>query len=300
MVSTSAGQVKAMLVHGRLHGLIEPLPLACAAAAAGGDSRTRPLQPTMTAWVAGFLRAMQGVPALELPAISQQLLRTLGLVPEMFAYRMAALQIDCFVLFEGPPLLRWVLAHGGGYRVYLHLLSVAEAQADGSALARVTPAALAQRAVISRGTVRNLMASAAGLGWQADGRGGWRASAQALDTARHWVTPELAWMHGLVCAAWEALRRHPRAAQHAAPGGVGISKPVGKARPGRSTAALPPARERHEPVHALGTGHRVAVEHLRRVGALQQLLHRQLHLLARQRARDRADLEDLLGHGLLP
>lgn len=55
-----------------------------------------------------------------------------------------------------------MLAHGGGYRVYLHLLSVAEAQADGSALARVTPAALAQRAVISRGTVRNLMASAAG------------------------------------------------------------------------------------------------------------------------------------------
>jgi len=218
VVSTSAGQVKAMLVHGRLHGLIEPLPLACAAAAAGGDSRTRPLQPTMTAWVAGFLRAMQGVPALELPAISQQLLRTLGLVPEMFAYRMAALQIDCFVLFEGPPLLRWVLAHGGGYRVYLHLLSVAEAQADGSALARVTPAALAQRAVISRGTVRNLMASAAGQGWQAEGRGGWCASAQALDTARHWVTPELVWMHGLVCAAWEALRRHPRAAQHAAPG----------------------------------------------------------------------------------
>ena len=51
-----------------------------------------------------------------------------------------------------------------------------------------------------------------------------------------------------------------------------------------------------EPVHAFGIGHRVALEHAVGGGAHQQLLHRQLHLLARQGARHRAHLEHLVGH----
>jgi hypothetical protein len=206
VLNTSAGQVKSMLAHARLSGFLQPQP-------GPADARLRPLQPSpllrqvMSDWVAGFLRAMADVPGLTLPVPPTELLATPGLVAEMFSYRLSAVGQDRFALYEGQPPLRWVLAHDGGYRVYLQLLSVARPQADGSALAPLSAAALARRAGVSRGTVRNLMADAAHQGWQAaigaEGAG-WHASADAVAVARHWVALELVWMHGLLLAAWTA------------------------------------------------------------------------------------------------
>ena len=64
----------------------------------------------------------------------------------------------------------------------------------------------------------------------------------------------------------------------------------------RRGAGRTPRGELDEPVDAGRVRHRVAVDHLRRRLALQQLLHRQLHLLAGQRARDRRHLEDVVRH----
>lgn len=202
----SAGQVKAMLAHARLHELVCPAPM-------GGDRRQHPLQPTerlhrtMRQWVGGFLRAMTGIDELRLPDHADALLDRPGLVPEMFAYRLAAMQHDRFVLFECQPMLRWVLAHDGGYRVFLNLVRVAEPMPGGGAIVRLSAGELAHRGSVSRGTVRNLMADAAAQDWletPAPAPVGWRLSARGMAVARHWVALELVWMHGLVCAAWDA------------------------------------------------------------------------------------------------
>ncbi len=204
--TASAGQVKAMLAHARLHGLIEPLP-------GRGDGRVRPLQPTrlllgtMQHWVGGFLRAMAGIDELALPASAAVLFGQPCLVPEVFSYRVAAMQYDRFVLSERQPMLSWVLAHDGGYSVFLHMLREAEPLGDGSALVPLTAGELARRAGVSRGTVRNLLDDAAVLGWM-DSRqfaAGWRLADEAMAVARHWVALELVWMHGLVRAAWATV-----------------------------------------------------------------------------------------------
>jgi hypothetical protein len=216
-VAVGDGQVKAMLAHARLHGFLEPMATSNGVR---GDARTRPLQPTallqstMHAWVMGFLRPMECLPELALPDTPQNLLAVPGVVPEMFSYRMAALKEDRFVLFEGLPGLRWVLAHDHGYRLFLNLVRESRPQPDGSAVLKLSAAALARASGVPRGTVRNLLQDAASQDWF-DGApsapGAWRIRAPAWALARHWLARELLWMHGLVCAA------HSRCASLAPP-----------------------------------------------------------------------------------
>jgi hypothetical protein len=207
-VSVSPGQVKAMLAHARLHGLLQPV---AAHATLRADSRVRPLQPTpvlertMQAWVAGFLRAIEPVPTLPLPlpAPAPTMLRTPGVVAEMFSYRLAAMREDGFVLFEGQPGLRWVLAHDQGYRVFLHLVRTTRPRPGGGAQSETSLAELARLSGASRGTVRNLLADARALGWfDDDPAGALKLNAAAWHTALHWVARELIWMHGLLGEAY--------------------------------------------------------------------------------------------------
>lgn len=205
-LAVSRSQVQAMVAHARLLALLQ-------AAETAADRRLQPLRPTpklqriLQDWVAGFLQAAWGEPALRLPAPPQAMAAQPGLVGEMFSYRMAALREDRFVLWEAAPGMRWVLAHDYGYRAFLHLLQASRPQPDGTALVPLTTAELAARAGVARGTVRQLLAGAAAQGWFEAGAPPrhWRLSAEGVRMARHWVALELLWMHGLAGAAWERL-----------------------------------------------------------------------------------------------
>lgn len=209
IVPAGAGQVKAMLAHARLHGLVQPAPPS---PYEPRDMRQRRLEPTpllrrtMRSWVAGFMPAIENVATLPLPVASATLLDTPGVVPEMFAYRMAAMKEDRFVLLEGLDGMRWVLAHTHGYRVFQHLVMAAEPLPDGGARVPLTPTQLAASAGVSRGTVRNLLRDASAQGWfedDAQAAGALWLRAQGWSVAQKWVARELVWMHGLVVAAYE-------------------------------------------------------------------------------------------------
>lgn len=198
-------QIRAMLAHARLHGLIEQTP-------GSDDRRFRPLEPTallrhiFEQWVGGFLRAHEGEPGFELPAPWAEMVAVPGLVAEVFSYRLAALREDRFLLAQPVAAdLRWVLQHDHGYRVFLHCVEDLQGQADGSALIDTRTSALATRAGVARGTVRNLLQAAAQQGWfEPVGESSTlcRWPAAQMRTTLLWIALELVWMHGLVCAAW--------------------------------------------------------------------------------------------------
>jgi hypothetical protein len=196
-------QLKAMLAHARLQGLLMPAP-------GGADGRQRPLLPTpllqriLCQWVAGFLHAAEGDPAFPLPATPARMVAVPGLVADVFSYRLAAVTEDRFVLFESLPALGWVLRHDHGYRCFLHMVQAGVMQADGTLRVPLSTAELARRAGAARGTVRQLLADAAAQGWlHAEAPAlGWRWTAAATRTALHWIALELTWMHALACAAW--------------------------------------------------------------------------------------------------
>lgn len=222
VLRTSAGQVKAMVAHARLQGLLQDDP------ATPADARQRPLVPTpllqrtMGSWVRGFVQAMDGVLPLTPDALTA--LTTPAVVAEMFSYRLAALTEDRFVLLEGLEGLRWVLAHDHGYRVMLHLVRAARPGQPGEpVLVPVTVSALAQAAGVSRGHVRNLLADAGAEGWwvadEQGARGRLLITAQRWATALEWIARELVWMHGLLQVA-QRLVPAPAAAARQAQAGV--------------------------------------------------------------------------------
>lgn len=198
-------QVKAMLAHARLNGLLEAGP-------APDDRRYQPLVPTLRLqhifqqWVGAFLQAMHDQAAWPLPAAGSDIVAVPGLVPEVFSYRLQALRADRFVLIEPMAAeLRWVLQHDHGYRVFLHAVEQLQGQPDGSALVAISASTLAARAGVARGTVRNLLHDAEQQGWfapagQAPALRRW--SAPQVNAALLWIALELEWMHGLTCAAW--------------------------------------------------------------------------------------------------
>lgn len=202
-VEGGATQVKAMLAHARLHGLLRPVSGA-------GDARYRPLEPTpllleiMRHWLAGFLRACEGDADLPLPAPVDRIVGVPGLVGEVFSHRLAAVREDRFTLLESfGQALGWVLRHDHGYRVFLQMTTDLQPQPDGTALVAISTSELAARAGVSRGTVRNLLADAQAQGWfaAAPPPRGWRLAADAVHTTLRWIALELQWMHGLACAA---------------------------------------------------------------------------------------------------
>lgn len=206
----SPSQLKAMLAHARLHGLLRP-----AAGGAGVDARFRPLEPTpllegiLRQWIAGFLHACQGEEALRLPAPVDAMVGTPGLVGEMFGYRLAALEQDRFILWEDfAQPLAWVLRHDHGYRVFLQMTETLQVSPDGAALVPISANEIARRAAVSRGTVRNLLADARAQGWFVESAppGARHLAPQALQVTMRWVALELEWMHGLTCAAWAGLQ----------------------------------------------------------------------------------------------
>lgn len=203
-VDAGASQVKAMLGHARVHGLLQTVPGA-------GDARFRPLEPTplltgaMQQWVAGFLQAMEG--SLPLPAAPGVIAAHPGLVGELFTYRLAALAQDRFVLTEGQDAVAWLMSRDRGYRLFLHLVCLMQVQPDGSALVSTGFGDLAARARISRNTVRNLFMDLQCQGWFSGGLASQQLQLDALHVslALHWVALELVWMQGLACAAWQRL-----------------------------------------------------------------------------------------------
>lgn len=204
-------QVKAMLAHARLAGLLD----AGDASTARGDARYRPLAPTplmnhiFEQWIGGFLQAMQGVESLALPAPWGHIVALPGLVPEVFSYRLAALREERFVLLQlVSQALGWVLRHDHGYRVFLHCVQQLQPLPDGSALIETSASALAAQAGVARGTVRNLLLDGESQGWfEAVGHNPRlrRWPAEHMRTALLWIALELEWMHGLVSAAWARL-----------------------------------------------------------------------------------------------
>ena len=203
-VDAGASQIKAMLGHARVHGLLQERP-------GTGDARFRPLAPTpllegaMQRWVAGFLQAMDG--CLPLPAASDDMAGVPGLVGEVFTYRLAALTHDRFVLTEGQDATAWLMSRDRGYRLFLHLVRLMQVQPDGSAVVSTGFNDLAALARVSRGTVRNLFLELHAQGWFS---GGPASQQLVIDQAHvrlalHWVALELVWMHGLASAAWERL-----------------------------------------------------------------------------------------------
>jgi hypothetical protein len=225
MVPASAGQVKSMLAHARLNGFVQAAPPR---ANEPRDMRQRRLEPTsllrrtMRSWVAGFMPAIESVASLDLPVTSARLLDTPGVVPEMFAYRLAAMREDRFILLEGLDGMRWVLAHSHGYRVFLHLVMAAEPLPDGGARVPLTPTQLAAQAEVSRGTVRSLLRDASAQGWLEDdlqAGGVLRLRAPAWAVALEWIGRELVWMHGLIVAAYE--RQAALSATAPSPAGAG-------------------------------------------------------------------------------
>jgi hypothetical protein len=211
----SPGQVKAMMAHARLQGLLKD------DTAEATDGRVRPLVPTpllqrtMASWVRGFVAAMDGV--LPLPARAPQVLTTPAVVARMFGYRLAALTEDRFVLLEGLDGLRWVMAHDHGYRVMLHLVLAAQPGAAGEPVpVPLSVSEIARTADVSRGHVRNLLDDAAAEGWWAGERSasdGLLITPERWATALEWIARELVWMHGLLRAAQTTSRtRRPSGA----------------------------------------------------------------------------------------
>lgn len=204
VLRTSLTQVKAMLAHARLQGLLHPAPHP------GSDARLRPLVPTplldglLRHWVAAFLEAADGDPAFPLPAPPSAMVAVPGLVAEVFSYRLSALSEDRFALIDAVPTLGWVLRHDYGYRAFLLMVDAAQPQPDGTMLVPLTHSELARRAGVARGTVRQLVADAASQGWLHANTPpvGWRWSAEAAHTTLLWIALELLWMHALACAAW--------------------------------------------------------------------------------------------------
>ncbi len=199
-----ASQVKAMLTHARLNGLLRPAPGA-------GDARYRPLEPTpllqqiMQHWLAGFLHACEGDADLPLPAPVARIVGLPGLVGEVFSHRLSAVGVDRFTLLESfGHALDWVLRHDHGYRVFLQMTADLQLQPDGTAQVALSTSGLAARAGVSRGTVRNLMADAQAQGWFAAQKParGWQLAPDAVHTTLRWIALELLWMHGLACAAY--------------------------------------------------------------------------------------------------
>lgn len=203
-----ASQVKAMLAHARLNGLLRPL-------AGAGDARYRPLEPTpllqeiMQQWLAGFLLACEGDPDLLLPAPVECIVGEPGLVGEVFSHRLAAVSEDRYTLLESfGHALDWVLRHDHGYRVFLTMTAGMRWLPDTTVQVPFSTSELATRAGVSRGTVRNLLADAAAQGWfaaSAPARG-WQLSADAAHATLRWIAMELVWMHGLACAAFADCR----------------------------------------------------------------------------------------------
>jgi hypothetical protein len=212
----SASQLKVMLAHARLHGLLQP-----ATGDGDVDARFRTLEPThlldgiLREWIAGFLHACEGDAALPLPAPVASMVAMPGLVGEMFGYRLAALEQDRFILWEDfVQPLAWVLRHDHGYRVFLQMTEALTVRPDGAALVPVAANELARRAAVSRGTVRNLLADAQAQGWFAEpaSPGARRLAPETLQVTLQWTALELVWMHGLACAAWARLQAAPEAA----------------------------------------------------------------------------------------
>lgn len=204
-IDAGASQVKAMLGHARVHGLLQTVPGA-------GDARFRPLEPTpllagaMQQWVAGFLQAMEG--SLPLPAPPGSMAAQPGLVGEVFTYRLAALAHDRFVLTEGQQAVAWMMSRDRGYRLFLHLVRLMQVQPDGSAVVSTGFGDLAARARISRNTVRNLFLDLQDQGWFSGGLSSQQLQLDDLHVrlSLHWVALELVWMQGLACAAWQRLK----------------------------------------------------------------------------------------------
>lgn len=215
-VNAGATQVKTMLSHAQVHGLLCPV-------SGSGDARLRRLEPTplmqqaMARWVYGFAQAMWG--CLHLPEAPQVMVQHPGLVGEIFAYRLAAMTQDGFALTEGQPTPQWLMAHDRGYRLFLHLVRAIQPQSDGGAVIALSVSELAAQAWISRGTVRKVLAGLQARDWldADDDTQTLRLNRTQLSLWLNWIARELVWMHGLATAAWSRIPKPP------ATGAVGAS-----------------------------------------------------------------------------
>jgi hypothetical protein len=221
----SATQVKAIVAHARLNGLL-------AVAQSPADARVRLLEPTtllesiFQRWLLGFLQAGDGEASLSLPVAPGVVAAQPGIAGEVFSYRSAALTEDGFILWQDDAQpLAWVLRHDHGYRVFLHMTEAMRPRADGGATVGLNATSLAARAGAARGTVRNLLADARAQGWFADepSRHGLRLTPHSVRTTLAWIALELVWMHGLALSAWHlrASGPPPQDGGRSAPGVTG-------------------------------------------------------------------------------
>lgn len=226
-LQTSGSQVKAMLAHAKLHGLLQPVPDP-------GDLRYRPLVPSpmlieiLRDWVRAFLRAAEGIADLPLPAAPAIMVAAPGMVGEVFSYRTAALTEDGFILWRDIGALQWVIKRDNGYRVFLHMVAAMQPQPDGTAIIPLTAAELARRSGATRGTVRNLLLDAVAQGWFDTGAPkteGWRLRPADLEVVRYWIALEILWMHGLARAAYESAVPAADRGVVSQPGAIEVRRP---------------------------------------------------------------------------
>lgn len=201
-IEAGESQVKTILAHARSQGLLAPR-------AGPGDARFRPLEPTerltraMQQWVAGFLRPVEGVLPMPLPA--DALSATPGLVGAVFSARVAAQDVDGFVLIDTHEAMRWMMSRDRGYRLFMHLVRALSFHADGCASVTLSAAELARRAQVARATVSRLLDDLRGYGWlepEREAGGVIAMDAPHVALALQWIALELVWMHGLAMVAW--------------------------------------------------------------------------------------------------
>ncbi len=206
MVSAGASRVKAMLGHARCAGLLRARPVP-------HDARLLVLEPTprlleaMTLWVTAFLRAVQVLLPLPMPA--QAMTAEPGMVGELFTYRLSAFIEDRFGLPERIPALRYLMDRVGGYLIFLEMMRGVrlhpEDSTDGTATTTLHTHRVARCSGLSRGTVRNVLTEGIERGWwlKDDAGPGLRLQAPFVQQASLWMGLEFVWMHTLAVAAWQ-------------------------------------------------------------------------------------------------
>lgn len=204
LVVGGRSRIKTILGHVCAAGLLQP-------SEGRGDRRRRPLEPTpalreaMAGYVAGFLRGIE--PALPLPASPRAMVAAPGFIGELFTYRLAALLHDRYSINQGLSPMTWVTNREKGYPLLQSLMRTLALQPDGSALTRGVPQQMADLAGISRGTARNFLQACVEQGWmQPHPQHVWQLQPAFMDAVMQWMGREFVWMHGLACAAWDAVR----------------------------------------------------------------------------------------------
>lgn len=197
--------IKAIIALARLRGHVHYVATA--------DRRLKVLEPTdrlihvLRVWFCANLNAIESIEPLPMP--SEEIALIPGLMEQTFTYSVQAYIHDRFILSENFPPVRAFMQRTHGYLVLMALIHSKYLGRDGQWYASVPVGDLANRLMLSRGSVRNFLNMAKSEGWLSQvGKGGHDVllSNDFATMCDDWMSLEFAWMAGLAPMAFSRLR----------------------------------------------------------------------------------------------